>query len=157
MATSGMGRAKRLTSLGTDVEGGRQPSDKHDMQALQKGNEEKGREQPGTPFSNIRMTVGRDSTAIQGHSQSSTELASLTTLGSLSNDEGNSLQLMNAGEIHATGSSATPVIHQTPIKGSAGHKTSAHNTFATGVENEVKQYDVEVSVKIPHANWLRFT
>ena len=36
-------------------------------------------------------------------------------------------------------------------------KTSAHNTFATGVENEVKQYDVEVSVKIPHANWLRFT
>ena len=36
-------------------------------------------------------------------------------------------------------------------------KTSAHNTFATGVENEVKKYDVDVSVKIPHANWLRFT
>ena len=31
------------------------------------------------------------------------------------------------------------------------------NTFATGVENEVKKYDVDVSVKIPHANWLRFT
>ena len=94
---------------------------------------------------------------MQGQSQSSTEMVSLTTLGSLSNDEANRLQLVNASEVHATGLSATPVIHQTPIKGSAGHKTSAHNTFATGVENEVKKYDVDVSVKIPHANWLRFT
>ena len=65
---------------------------------------------------------------MQGHSQSSTEMASLTALGSLSNDEENRLQLMNASDIHATGSRATPVIHQTPIKGSAGHETSVPMT-----------------------------
>ena len=108
MATSDMGRAKRLTALGTTVEGGRQPSGKHDMQVLQKGNEEKGRGQPEIPLSNIRVTVGRGSAAMQGHSQSSTEMASLTTLGSLSNDEENRLQLVNASEVHATGLSATP-------------------------------------------------
>ena len=42
-AAPNMGRAKRLTALGTAVEGGRQPPGKHDMQALQKGNEGKGR------------------------------------------------------------------------------------------------------------------
>ena len=128
MATSDMGRAKRLIALGTTVEGGRQPSGKHEMQALQKGNEEKGRGQPEIPLSYIRVTVGRDSAAMQGHSQSSTEMASLTTLGSLSNDEENRLQLVNASEVHATGLSATPVIHQTPIKGSAGHETSVSTT-----------------------------
>ena len=94
MAASNMGRAKRLTALGTAVEGGRQPPGKHDMQALQKGNEEKGRGQPEIPLSNIRVTVGRGSAAMQGQSQSSTEMVSLTTLGSLRNDEANRVQLM---------------------------------------------------------------
>ena len=55
-------------------------------------------------------------------------MASLTALGSLSNDEENRLQLVNASEVHATGLSAIPVIHQTPIKGSAGHETSVPTT-----------------------------
>ena len=40
-AAPNMGRAKRLTGLGTAVEGGRQPPGKHDMQVLQKENEGK--------------------------------------------------------------------------------------------------------------------
>ena len=54
-----MGRAKRLTALGTAVEGGRQPPGKHNMQVLQKENEGKGRGQPEIPPSNIQVTVGR--------------------------------------------------------------------------------------------------
>ena len=40
-AAPDMGRAKRLTSLGTAVEGGRQPPGKHNMQVLRKENEGK--------------------------------------------------------------------------------------------------------------------
>ena len=36
--------------------------------------------------------------------------------------------LVNASEVHAAGLSATPVIHQTPMKGSAGHETSVPTT-----------------------------
>ena len=123
-----MGRAKRLTALGTAVEGGWQPPGKHDMQVLQKENEGKGQGQPEIPPSNIQVTVGRGSVAMQGHSQSSTEMASLTTLGSLRDDEENRLQLVHASEVHATGLSATPVMHQTSIKGSARHETSVPTT-----------------------------
>ena len=83
MATSDMGRAKRLIALSTTVEGGRQPSGKHDMQVLQKENEGNGRGQPEIPPNNIHVTVGRGSVAMQGHSQSSTEMVSPTTLGGL--------------------------------------------------------------------------
>ena len=54
-----MGHAKRLTALGTAVEGGRQPPGKHHMQVLRKENEGKGRGQPEIPPSNIQVTVGR--------------------------------------------------------------------------------------------------
>ena len=55
-------------------------------------------------------------------------MLSLTTLGSLRNDEVNRLQHVDASEVHAAGLSATPVIHQTPIKGSAEHETSVPTT-----------------------------
>ena len=54
-----MSRAKRLTALGTAVEGGRRPPGKHNMQVLQKENEGKGRGQPEIPPSNIQVTEGR--------------------------------------------------------------------------------------------------
>ena len=140
-AATNMGRAKRLTALGTAVEGGRQPPGKHGVQVLQKGNE------------------GRGSAAMQGHSQSSTEMVSLTTLGSLRDDEVNRQQHVDASEVHAAGLSATPVIHQTPIKGSAGHKTSVPTTptsfppqnadFPIAMELE----DTSVSMTDDQAQW----
>ena len=88
-----------------------------------------------------------------------------------------------SNECHYGGvlSSLGDVRHETPHGGSKGAEAKLHmvvvralkrrqsrcqvsvvhpregNTFATGVENEVKKYDVDVSVKIPHANWLRFS
>ena len=58
-AAPNMSRAKRLTSLGTAVEGGRQPPGRHNMQVLRKENEGKGRGQPEIPPSNIQVTEGR--------------------------------------------------------------------------------------------------
>ena len=54
-----MSRAKRLTSLGTAVEGGHQPPSKHDMQVLPKENDGRGQGQSQIPPSNIQVTVGR--------------------------------------------------------------------------------------------------
>ena len=65
---------------------------------------------------------------MQGHSQSSTEMVSLTTLGSLSNDEENRLQLVNASEVHATGLSVKNNKSQQMLRAGSSKTTVAQPT-----------------------------
>ena len=72
-----MSRAKRLTSLGTAIEGGHQPPSKHDMQVLPKENDGKGQGQSQIPPSNIQVTMGRGNAmaaANMGHAKRLTSL-----------------------------------------------------------------------------------